>query len=145
MYVESILKGKGANIISVKPADTVADTAKVLARHRIGAVLVCDGDGDGELAGILSERDIVRGLAETGSAILEGPVSALMTRRVVTCSPGDSVDGVMAKMTEGRFRHLPVMSGGSLVGVISIGDVVKERIAETEHEAEALKAYIATG
>lgn len=141
MTVGKILRDKGNAIISVGENASVREALKVLKDHRIGAVVVLGAKG--RLAGILSERDVVRALPDQGGEILDQPVSRLMTRDVITCSPADSVNSLMAKMTEKRVRHLPVMDKGKLVGVISIGDVVKERIAETEHEAEAMKEYIA--
>ncbi len=117
--------------------------AELLSKRRIGAVLVKDDDGD--LIGIISERDIVIGVAHRGPPALEKPVSDLMTKDVITCSPADQVIDVMGKMTDRRIRHLPVIDDNTVVGVISIGDVVKQRIAESEHEAEALREYIATG
>lgn len=143
MNMDSILKAKGGEIISVRPNDTIEDTARLLAKRRIGAVLVCD---DKEaLVGILSERDIVRGMAHEGAAVLGRRVSSLMTKNVVVCSPKQTVDSVMDLMTERRIRHLPVVHRDKILGVISIGDVVKEKIAEAEHEAEHLREYIATG
>lgn len=143
MLVNSILKAKGRDVFSVGPDVSVLETARILRQKRIGAVLVCDGDG--ALLGVLSERDIVRALADDGINVLETPVRALMTRDVVTCRPTDSIDSLMALMTDRRIRHIPVLDHGGLVGLVSIGDVVKHRIAETEMEAEALKSYIATG
>lgn len=140
MTVRRILRGKGGAVVSVPPAATVLDALNALKQHRIGAVLVL-GD-KGKIEGVLSERDIVRALPDKGGNLLAMPVSALMTREVITCQPSDSLDQVMAVMTERRIRHLPVVENRRLLGVISIGDVVKERIAETEHEAEALKSYI---
>lgn len=143
MYVHAILKHKGQDVVSAGPTDDVIETARLLNRHRIGAVVVRDTDG--HVAGILSERDIVRGIAESGAACLGLKVADLMTREVVSCRPDDSIDDIMALMTERRIRHLPVMEDGRLVGVISIGDVVKRRIAEIESEASSLREYIATG
>ena len=143
MTVEHILKSKGNRIISVDEGASVMEALAVLKENRIGAVLVMSSGN--QIAGVLSERDVVRGLVDGGAALLDSPVSGLMTRDVITCKPADSIDAVMALMTEKRIRHLPVMDGGSLSGVITIGDVVKQRIAEAEHEADALKEYIATG
>jgi CBS domain-containing protein len=141
MHVAAILKSKGPTIITVKPDSTVDQAAKLLAVNRIGAVLVVDSDN--ELAGILSERDIIRGLSEKGPAILQATVQEIMTRRVVTCRPEDSVATLMTRMTEGRFRHLPVLDNGRLVGMISIGDVVKHRLDEQTQEVESLRDYVA--
>lgn len=141
MHVAAILKSKGPTIITVKPDSTVDQAARLLAVNRIGAVLVVDADN--ELAGILSERDIIRGLSEKGPAILHSAVQDIMTRRVVTCRPEDSVAVLMTRMTEGRFRHLPVVDNGRLVGMISIGDVVKHRLEEQTAEVESLRDYVA--
>lgn len=141
--VAQILREKGGNVISVGANETVAEATRLLAEHRIGAVLVMEPDG--AIDGVLSERDIVRALADNGADLLAKPVSALMTRKVFGCKPTDSISTIMTLMTERRIRHLPVMDGRELLGLISIGDVVKHRIAETEHEAEALKEYIVSG
>jgi CBS domain-containing protein len=143
MNVGAILKFKGSEVISVEAEDTVAVAAKKLTTRRIGALLVENGKGD--IVGVLSERDVVSGIAQRGAAVLAEPVSTLMTRDVVFCHPSDTIVDVMGKMTDRRIRHLPVIDGDRLLGVISIGDLVKQRIAETEHEAEALREYIATG
>jgi len=143
MTVASILKDKGGAVVSVKPQDPIASVARLLAGHGIGAVLVLDPGG--ALLGILSERDVVRGLAQRGASLLEQPAESIMTRNVMVCAPRDTMQDVMHLMTKRRIRHLPVMDGGKLVGMISIGDVVKRRIADTEMEAEALRQYIATG
>lgn len=142
MNVAAILKGKGIGVLAVRAETTVAEAAKLLAAKRIGAVVVEGGAGAGGLAGILSERDIVRGLAEKGAAVMDRPVADLMTRDVVVTSSTHTIDRVMGMMTEKRIRHLPVVDGGRLVGVISIGDVVKHRIAEIEREAQDLRSYI---
>jgi len=142
MNVAAILKGKSGAIATVRSDTSVAEAAKLLASRRIGAVLVDGGKGAGGLAGILSERDIVRGLAERGAGVLDRPVGDLMTRDVVVTTSSHTIDRVMGLMTERRIRHLPVVDNGALVGVISIGDVVKHRIAEIEREAEALRTYI---
>ncbi len=139
MNVNAILKTKGNDILSVKPDDKVAEAARLLAMHRIGALLVMR---DKALVGILSERDIVQGLAEKGNDCLDMPVRLLMTADVVTCSPDDTVTHLMSVMTENRIRHLPVMHKDALVGVLSIGDVVKFRVKEVETEAKALRDYI---
>ncbi|MBP6819078.1 MAG: CBS domain-containing protein [Ferrovibrio sp.] len=143
MNVAMILKDKGGAMISARPGDTVAAACRLLAGHGIGAVLILNPDG--AIAGILSERDVVRGLAQYGASLLERDVDVLMTRNVMVCSPGDTIEDVMHVMTKRRIRHLPVLEDGRLVGMISIGDVVKRRIADTELEAEALRQYIATG
>jgi CBS domain-containing protein len=142
--VENILKVKGADIISAKSDDSVSETAILLTKMKIGALLVRDaGGGPGPgIAGIISERDIIAGLAVHGADVLNQPVSKLMTRDVHVCSPDDTVDHIMSMMSSRRIRHLPVVKDDELVGMISIGDIVKQRIAETEEEAQALREYI---
>ena len=143
MHVQQILNYKGRSVVAVAPGSTVGDAAKLMAERRIGAVLVRDEAG--VVAGILSERDVVRGMAAAGGDCATLTVDALMTRDVEYCTPEDTIDQLMQVMTERRFRHLPVMERNVLVGMISIGDVVKYRIGEIEHEAEAMRAYIAAG
>ncbi len=140
MLVETILKEKGSDVVSVAPAVNVMEAAKILNARRIGSVLVRNDDGG--IAGLLSEGDIVRGIAEQGAASLSMPVSALMTRDVAFASPRDTLDSVLAVMTERRFRHLPVLDQGRLVGLVSIGDVVKRKIEEVTEEAEGLRAFV---
>ncbi len=141
MTVAHILREKGGDVVTIDPEASVGDAVRLLAKHGIGAVLVCDGDGG--IVGVLSERDIVRALVDAAAPLLERPVSDLMTRDVVTVRPGDDIASVMSVMTAHRIRHLPVLDErGRLSGLISIGDVVKQRIAEAEREAEALKDYI---
>ena len=142
MSVAQILREKGGNIISVEETASISEAINALKQHRIGAVLVMR---DGNVCGVLSERDIVRALPDKGTDLLEDSVDVLMTRDVVFCSPSDNIEAVMALMTENRIRHLPVQDKGKLAGLITLGDVVKHRIAETEHEAEALRSYIALG
>lgn len=137
--VATLLQGKGHDVLTVTPESSVAALVKLLAEKRIGAVPVVDGAG--HVAGIVSERDVVRGLA-ADSAVLERRVDQLMTREVKTCRLEDTVAVLMEIMTKGRFRHLPVVEDGKLVGIISIGDVVKERVAEAQQEVEALTSYI---
>jgi CBS domain-containing protein len=141
MMVSDILSRKGRDVVTIAPAASVADAVALLAQHRIGAVVVQD-EADG-IAGIISERDIVHAMAKDAKALAKA-VSSIMTRSVVTCSERDTVDAVMAQMTHGRFRHLPVVAGGRMTGIVSIGDVVKERISEVEREAAHMRAYIAT-
>ena len=143
MHVEHILATKGKDVISVKMGDTIGRAAEILNQNRIGAILVRDDSGYVE--GILSERDIVCGMADMGAECLSTPVADLMTRDVVFCLPEDNIDTIMAIMTERRIRHLPVMRDGELMGIISIGDVVKYRIEEIQSEADAMRQYIATG
>ena len=140
MYVSNILKDKGGDIISLKAAEPVTAALKMMAENQIGAILVTDAEG--VIAGILSERDIVRSAKELGETVFKKNVGDLMTTEVVTCSPKDPVAAIMGMMTSQRFRHVPVVEDGKLVGVISIGDVVKSRIEEAESEAEALRKYI---
>ncbi len=142
MNVEHILAFKGNEVISVRIDDTVGRAAEILSSNRIGAILIRDDDGLVE--GVLSERDIVRGMAQMGTGCMEAPVAELMTRDVIHCRPEDDINTIMAVMTERRIRHLPVMGGGQLLGIISIGDVVKYRIEEIETEAAAMRQYIAS-
>jgi CBS domain-containing protein len=142
MTVATILAAKGREVATIAPAKSIADAVAILAKRKIGALVVLDG-GDG-IAGIISERDIVRAMAATAGAALSEPIDAIMTRTVVTCSEGETIDSVMSRMTRGRFRHLPVVAGSKLCGIISIGDVVKARIEQVEREAEEMRAYIAT-
>jgi CBS domain-containing protein len=142
MNVKSILAAKGGDIISIEPTADLASAAKLLSAHRIGAVII-RGAG-GRLSGILSERDIVRALAEHGADALTLPVGQVMTRNVATCVPDDTVASIMERMTEGKFRHMPVVEKDKLVGLISIGDVVKQRVEEIERESEAMRDYIRT-
>ncbi len=143
MHVERILALKGNDVISVTTNETIGVAANILSKNRIGAILVRDDDGF--VRGVLSERDIVRGLADLGSRCLETGVVELMTRDVVFCGPEDDIDTIMAIMTDRRIRHLPVMRENQLLGIISIGDVVKFRIEEIKSEADAMRQYIATG
>jgi CBS domain-containing protein len=141
MTVRSILDSKGHEVLSVEPEAKLAAAVKVLGEKKIGAVMVMSQGG---IEGILSERDIVRVLAERGAGVLEEPVSAVMTRKVVSCRQSDTVAGIMEMMTSGKFRHLPVIEDGTVVGLISIGDIVKRRVQEYETEQEALRDYIKT-
>lgn len=143
MNVAAILKSKGSDVFTTTPETTLIDVVRLLGERKIGGVVVCDSDG--ALAGIISERDVVRMLAENGPSVLDLPVSQCMTKKVICCARADTIDHVMAEMTAGRFRHLPVLENGRLAGLISIGDVVKFRIAEAEMEAAAMRDYIATG
>ncbi len=143
MNVAGILKVKGSDVITTSPSDSIAAVSNVLGEKRIGAVLIVDESG--KLCGVLSERDIVRGLSESGDGCLKLRASDLMTSDLVTTSPSETIDNVMALMTEKRIRHLPVLEDGKLAGFISIGDVVKSRMDEVEREAAALRDYIATG
>lgn len=141
MTVQKILREKGGEIFGCAPETSVAALCAELSRRRIGAVVILDGD---RLAGIVSERDVVHALARYGSAALERRAADIMTRTVETCRPEDPISEVMQRMTKGRFRHFPVLIDGRLIGLISIGDVVKHRIAEAEREAAAMREYIIT-
>ena len=140
MNVKAILAAKGGDVISIEPTATLEAAAKLLTAHRIGAVVI-RGAG-GRLAGILSERDIVRAISEHGVAALNEPVGQIMTRNVTTCREDESIAGIMELMTQGKFRHMPVVEQGQLIGLISIGDVVKQRVEEIERESEAMRDYI---
>ena len=141
MTVRTILDTKGHQIQSIEPEAKLAAAIKILSERKIGAVLVMS---NGRIEGILSERDIVRVLGERGAAVLEEPVSAVMTPKVVSCRQADTVAAIMEMMTLGKFRHLPVVEEGKVVGLISIGDIVKWRVMEFEAEQEALRDYIKT-
>jgi CBS domain-containing protein len=141
MTVRAILDSKGHQIQSAQPDVKLSAAIKILGEKKIGAVLVMDR---GRIEGILSERDIVRVLGERGAAVLDEPVSAVMTRKVISCKPSDTVGAIMEMMTSGKFRHLPVIDDSRVVGLISIGDVVKWRVREYESEQEALRDYIKT-
>jgi CBS domain-containing protein len=140
MKLSAILKFKGGSILSVTPATRITDVIKLLAEKRIGAVLVIDGEG--QLEGILSERDIVRTLAAHASATFDMTAEELMTRSPKVTTPDTTVAVAMEMMTDGRFRHLPVMENGKLVGLVSIGDVVKARLSQQELEVDSLRAYV---
>lgn len=140
MLVRQILGLKGGSEVVTLPKGTkVSEAAKTLSAKRIGAIVVVDGDAP---LGIISERDIVRELGRRGESCLSDDVDALMTREMVTCAPDEMADRVLSKMTEGRFRHMPVMEGGAMVGLISIGDVVKARLSELSMEKHALEDMI---
>lgn len=142
MIVNTILSGKGSNVVTIEPTATLAEASRLLAQHGIGAVLVT-GAGQ-RIVGIVSERDIVRALAKNGADALSLPLTDVMTRKVVTCTRVDTIAELMERMTGGKFRHLPVVEDDRLVGIISIGDVVKMRLQEMEHEQNALRDYIQT-
>jgi CBS domain-containing protein len=143
MFVSDILSQKGGLVYTVTPGTSVSQVAQQLSVRRVGSVLVLDDEG--AVAGIVSERDLVRAVATHGAKAMDLEARQVMTRDVVNCDPDDSIDHVMETMTRGRFRHLPVVRHGELLGLVSIGDVVKARLEETRHETEALKAYIVTG
>jgi CBS domain-containing protein len=143
MLVSQILKEKGDLVFTASPGETVAAAAALLHSRRVGAMVIVDADG--AIAGILSERDIVRVVAERGAAGLTEPISGCMTRDVLFASPTEAVQSLLERMTDRRVRHLPVVKDGRLAGIVSIGDLVKSKIAEAEAEAENLKAYISAG
>ena len=143
MLIAQILAAKGREVVSTRPDATIAEVAGLLKAKRIGAVVVTGEDG--ALCGIISERDLARGLAEHGADLLQMCVRNLMTAEVSTCAPDDGIDKLMQQMTEGRFRHLPVVQDGRMIGIISIGDVVKHRLQELEAETHLLHDYIAGG
>ncbi|MBX6321637.1 MAG: CBS domain-containing protein [Rhodospirillaceae bacterium] len=140
MHVKAILESKGREVVTARPDETVAAAAERLSSRRIGAVVVLDERG--LPAGILSERDIVAGLARHGEAVTRMTVGELMSRPVRSCRPHDTVDGVMQVMTNRRVRHLPVLDDGRLVGIVSIGDVVKFRLELSEMEVDSLRQYV---
>jgi CBS domain-containing protein len=141
MFVDAILNAKGGDVVTVTSQSTIGELIAELARHNIGAILVVDND---ELVGIVSERDIVRHLAGSAEGFRSQPVAAIMTRSPKTCAPSDTLDHAMNIMSQGRFRHLPVLTNGRLVGVISMGDLVKRKIDQAEHEAAELREYISS-
>ena len=141
MLVSQILKQKGDMVFTASPTDSVAAVAALLQARRVGAMVVLDQDKD--VAGIVSERDIVRIVAERGAEGLTEPIAACMTRDVVFAEPQETVDELLERMTDRRIRHLPVCQKDRLVGIVSIGDLVKSKISEVEAEADGLKAYIA--
>jgi CBS domain-containing protein len=140
MIVKTILSAKGSDVISIEPTATLEIAVRTLADYRIGALLVLGPDR--RVIGILSERDIVRVLAEQGASVLTQPLAQVMTRKVFTCSPSETIGVIMERMTAGKFRHVPVVEQDQVVGVVSIGDVVKYRLLEMEHESTALRDYI---
>ena len=142
MKISSILSTKGDFVATVSPDSTVSQLLALLAEHKIGAVVVCDDDR--KVVGIVSERDVARAAHGHGAAALDQPVSRIMTALVVTCEPDADTAELMGLMTERRVRHIPVMVDGELVGIVSIGDIVKSRLAELETERDALQAYISS-
>ena len=142
MTVKSILASKGSDVATIAPTAKVSDAIKMLGERKIGALLITGAGG--RITGIVSERDIVRTFGTHGAAALDMPLTEVMTRKVVTCEPGDKMPEIMELMTTGKFRHLPVLENDELVGIISIGDVVKMRLAQLEHEQDALRDYIQT-
>ncbi len=143
MTVAQILADKGRDVATVAPKSTISDAVNALAKRKIGALVVVNDEG--RIAGIVSERDIVRVLNEHGSEVLAREVETVMTRDVISCAEGETINDVMTRMTRGRFRHLPVVDDeGRLDGIVSIGDVVRVRIEQVEREAEEMRSYIAT-
>ena len=142
MTVKAILSRKGSDVVTADPNATLAEVVRILAARRIGAVVVTGADR--RIVGILSERDVVRVLGDKGPSALDLPIAEVMTRKVTTCSMRDTVAELMERMTEGKFRHVPVLDDGRLAGIVSIGDVVKWRVHEIEDESDALRDYIRT-
>jgi CBS domain-containing protein len=143
MTIAAILGSKGGTVFTLSPSATLAEAAQELHARRVGALMVVDGTGGP--AGILSERDIVRLVAQEGSSALAKTVDSVMTRNLVTATRADTADSALARMTDRRIRHLPVVEDGKLIGVVSIGDLVKHKINLAIAEADALRSYIATG
>ena len=143
MRIADLLRKKGSAVATVTPDTTVTTLLAGLAEHNVGAMVVVAPDGS--IAGIVSERDVVRRLNERGPGLLDGPVSEIMTKLVASCGPDDSVDQLSVLMTERRIRHVPVLADGRLAGIISIGDVVKNRMEQLEQSQEQLQAYISQG
>ncbi len=143
MNVNTILNVKGGDVITVSTSTPILEVTKTLAKFGIGSIVVTNEDGT--LAGIVSERDVVRAITHMGVDVTNESVSEIMTENIITCDRNDSVDKIMGIMTSKRFRHMPVVEEGKLKGIISIGDVVQQRIAEAELEANAMRSYIATG
>ena len=142
MTVKAILSAKGGEVITIDPTTNLASAVKLLAERKIGALVVTGADR--RIVGIVSERDIVQELAAHGAASLDLPLTEVMTRKVMTCGASDTISFVMERMTQGKFRHLPVVEQGRLLGIVSIGDVVKHRLQEMEREQAALRDYIQT-
>ncbi len=143
MIVSAILKGKGSAVVTAKSADSLHKISKIIAEHRIGAVIIAEPDG--RPAGIVSERDIVNALAASGARALDKTAGEVMTRNLLTCEPGNSIDELMTIMTKSRVRHLPVVEQGRLVGIVSIGDVVKCKLDEASAEVGLLRDYVMAG
>ena len=141
MNVASLLNDKIGELITLKISNNINDAVNILSTNKIGVVIIVDDKN--KLQGILSERDIIRGMGKSGVDIMQLPVAKLMTASVQTCAANSSIDSIMKSMTEGRFRHMPVMDGDNIIGMISIGDLVKSRMKELEGEANAMRDYIA--
>ncbi|MEA2991569.1 MAG: hypothetical protein QOD40_489 [Alphaproteobacteria bacterium] len=142
MTVKAIIGAKGGDVVTIEPTANLATAAKLLAQRRIGALVVLGADQ--RIVGILSERDIVRMISERGAAAFDDQVGQVMTRKVATCTYDETIHSIMERMTAGKFRHVPVIELGRLAGIISIGDVVKNRIQEMEQESAAMRDYIQT-
>ena len=142
MTVSTILANKGREVVTIEPNAKLVEVVHVLAGRRIGAAVILGADR--RIAGIISERDVVRALAERGVAALEEPVSHTMTRKVETCGENETVANIMERMSAGKFRHMPVVAQGRLAGIVSIGDIVKHRLGEMEKEHVAMRDYILT-
>jgi CBS domain-containing protein len=142
MNVKDILAQKGDDVLTIEPTATLAAAMEILARRRIGALVITGADR--RIVGIISERDIVRVLVERGTEMLQSPVSEIMTRKVVSCGQNETIAEIMGRMTAGKFRHVPVVEQGRLIGIVSIGDIVKARLEELEKEQDALRDYIRT-
>jgi CBS domain-containing protein len=142
MIVSIILADKGRDVVTIEPSASLAGAAKLLAERRIGAALILGADR--RLVGIISERDIVQAVAARGAGALDEPVSQTMTRKVETCNENETISSIMERMTKGKFRHVPVVDQGRLAGIVSIGDVVKHRLQQMEHESAAMRDYILT-
>ena len=142
MIVRAILDTKGRDVTTITPDRTLGEATHLLVEQKIGALIVTGADR--RVTGILSERDIVKAVSKEGAAALQATVASVMTREVVTCGTTDTMAELMGRMTAGRFRHMPVIENGKLAGIISIGDVVKHRVAEMEYESSALRNYIMT-
>lgn len=141
MSVEAILKNKGCNVFTIRPEHSVADAAALMSSKRVGVAVVCDAKG--RLMGVVSERDIVSGVTQYGKGLMDMPVRNIMSSPVVTCGPGDSVKKIMEVMTERRIRHLPVVDGDELLGMVSIGDAVNFRLNEAQMETAVLRDFAA--
>ena len=142
MIVKSIIDAKGREVLTIEPNASLDTAAKLLSERRIGALVVLGAEQ--HVVGIVSERDIVRAMAERGAGSMQEQVAQVMTRKVVTCTMDESINSIMERMTAGKFRHVPVIDHGKLAGIVSIGDVVKHRIVEIEQESAALRDYIQT-
>jgi CBS domain-containing protein len=142
MIVAMILEQKGRSVVTIGANATIGEVVSQLSGHKIGAIVVVEDVDD--IVGIISERDVVRAIAKSGPEVLSEPVGSIMTSEVMTCEDSETTNEVMARMTRGRFRHLPVEKNGRLTGIVSIGDVVKARIEEVEREAEEMRTYIST-